>query len=224
MYTNYYTFLLIPAGMMVCLLIKFGSDSNMSRKSIVINCEIYPDKSKRKIGISELLSAIYAELGKNNTCFMIRDLPIRFCEIELGRRGSNVRGANFISEMNIVKNYIELNSLAKVCGDMLCMDELDDYGNVFAARFVYDILIREGSFGISNRRNIDHLLNKNRVTTVDVLSREKLSDGMPGKPLTIVSFGEAKRKKINVAELIFSSGNSLLLGFSASGLMRVVDC
>ena len=224
MYANYYTLFLIPVGIGICLLIKFGSDSGASRRPVVIDCNDYSHVSGCKINRGVFVSEIEKARSRNDRCFMIWGMPVKMGEIELQRLGSRGMKSGPAKEISWMKSYIELNALGDVCGDMLYTDGREGCRNAFSARSAYDILIREGMFRIGKRRDAVHFLKENRITTLKGLDHGKLSGSGVSKPLTIFSLCGTERKSLSVAGLRFSDGNSLLLMLSVGGLIEVVDC
>lgn len=223
MYVNYYTLFLMPVGIAICLLIKFGSDSSISKRAIAIDCIDHLQASKNKLNKDVLLSAVSDTRGKNDRCFIIRGLPVRFGEVEL-QRYESINTCGPLKEKGLMKTYVELNTLGTVCGDMLFLDVAEDYRDVFAARMAYDLFIEKGIFAVGKKDDIWNFLSRNRIVTLNGLDYRTLSASGCGKALNVFSLSKTEGKILSVSGLRFSRSNSLFLMLSISGLAKVIEC
>ncbi len=223
MHTSYYTLLLIPLGIALCIVIKFLSDSSITNAKLFINISDDTSFGMQKKGKDEVLTAIDDAGKKDDMQNIIRGLPVSIAAIEskLCRYGISIRADTKYSID--LKSYIEINGLGKVYNGLLCMTMIDDYRETLLAKMAYERFIECGGFILRKGDSIGSFIKNNNMIDYSAINFGRLNSNCR-YPISIFSFGKLDSKRIAMQELICSKGNSSLLMLSLSGLAVVVDC
>ncbi len=220
-YSSYYSLFLILIGLLLCLLLKFGSDFSLSERNIVIGCDDYSGADISRMDSSGLLKAIDAGIEANDNRSIIGGLPLRIKELKFADKNPN-HGTFGIKYY--VNSLISLNERVTAYKDMVWRGSEANSYRWFVARIVYDSIIEQGLFSIRIHDNISGLLLRNSIFIGKELQIINMQQKRDRKFLNIVNLNDQEKRVFEYKKTILAKGNSLLLFLLLNDLVRVINC
>ncbi|MDE1871529.1 MAG: hypothetical protein KGI06_04815 [Candidatus Micrarchaeota archaeon] len=220
-YAGYYGLIMIPIGMAVYFIIRYGSDLSTSYNGLCINSgEYFIDKEY--ISVDELYSTINARLKENDRVFIVKNLPLRINELSF--KHLNVYASSksaVLDNMNdYLQNLIECNLDEMMCKNNVIIRKEDNFCKKFSARIAYDEFINHGSFSIKDK--LDKFLYKNEISAENDLSLKVISKSNMIK--TVFTFSYTHRRAFASRFNLFGYGNGLIFFMMLNDLVRVINC
>jgi hypothetical protein len=215
-YNQYYGLILLPFGIGLYLLIKFGSDFSISNKALIIKSGFYTGEYGQTIETNSFIAAIKKMSEKNDKIHIIKGLPIRLDEMNFG--SINLKDNFYFAAL------LNSNKIAKLHNNMLIIKDEESCYKSFAARMFYDKFINHGIFYVNNSDNSDKFLYKNNIIASRNLEHKQLLRFDRYGKINIVNFNLTQNKILENKKHIFATGNSLLFLSFLNDLISVVNC
>ena len=214
-YGLYYSFVFIPAGIVLFLFIKIYSDSSITNKQLIIDssgCTSF-------IEFSSIYKGIDAASKSNESIFAINGLPARISEI--------TKCMGYGTDYNqYFEALISYSNAGVVHSGMVCKGNAGSnaQGRNFTSRMLYDEFMLHGKLMLNTRDSCGSFLRRNNVVMAHDLCLKDLNlAGIAGN-LAIVCHGSMHRKSISSRTTVCLPGNALLLMLYANETARVIDC
>ena len=165
-YGNYYTLLLIPVGLCLCLLIKLLSDQTYTNRSVVLNTGEY-----YKSGMDSLEKVLNERIRRrqelNDRTFIVKGLPLLLSEIAFPSYCALQEERPY---MDSIRRYARMlcdyYGVGAVHGEMLWCGDADLMHDALSARLIYDEFIRSGGFRLKQTDTFLDLLGKSPIRVV----------------------------------------------------------
>jgi hypothetical protein len=211
---SYYTLLLLSIGVGLYFLIKFISDSSVSGKKLIMYIS-EEESGETQISLDEFRNelALLNEINYNR--FIIKDMPLKFCEIS-EFKGGRILGRQIIDRSHL-KSLLEFNLLGYAYKDMIYLGGLDKR-KAFSGRIAYDLSIERGKLRINKKDGMDSFIKKNGIQFLDHIP----PSGLNAASRIFVNAGQ--RGKLEMMKSVPSANNALLLLGLSNNLIEVIDC
>jgi len=217
---SYYSMLFIPAGILLCLIIKYGSDLNVLNKGLSISSIGY-DNYESELDRDRLELALIEAQKTNNYVFVIADTPIRLSEFGSGLLGFKDDSKIPPNHLNYLSGLTSFYELCLVSCEMLYMDQKRNGREAFAVRAAYDEFIRYGIFEL-NKPDISDFNSKNNIVSCNQVNSKFLFNRIP--PASIINFNGFQFRILENRRLIFAKYNALFFLCLFNRKIKVINC
>lgn len=224
-YTGYYSLLLMPLGLIFCLLIKFGADFSSSNRALTIYSRDEEEAKEVKNRKANLINTVLNVQLSNDNQFVIKGLPIKSGDILLSQNGYEARKSKRnLDQFDYLGLLLDFKSRGVKHNDMLLAGKRERCYNDFAARESYDDLIEQGIIKIGKSDTAEGFLDRNGIISIQNLEFKSLIwlDGCPEMHLAF--FNKLQNKVFEERKTLFSPENALLLLLSVKDSIKVINC
>jgi hypothetical protein len=211
----------IPIGILLYLAIKYGSDLNMVNKGLAISSTGY-DYLAFGLDKRDLSNLLSGAQKINNDFFIIENMPIRLSELGLCILGFKDVAGIPSNHLNYLGGLASFYGLGESWNGMLCINNIEDKRNMFAARMIYDEFIKHGLFEIDKSDGAISFIKRNCVILCNEIHSEFLFSDIP--VVNIVDLKGLQDKIFGSKKFIFAKYNALLMLYLQNGHIKVMNC
>lgn len=219
---SYYTIILLPIGLCIYLVIKFGSDFHMSNKGFTINS--FDNNYNRELLSNEFLVNVVHEAQKlNDINLMFSSLPVMTYEInfiKISNRKSKEQNVRY-DYISTLLYFYEFGFTNK---GIILEKHVEDRFNVFAARLLYNEYIEHGNIQVNNCNNIAKLINSNRIIPSSNISIKEIETKIRKSVIKVVNLNLSNHKIFENRMNLTKKGNAVIFLYQLNGLIKVIDC
>lgn len=206
-YKGYYGLVFLVVGVLLYLLIRFGSDITASNKRLVVRSGDSSASGKAGESTAYLISLVQKVREIEDNTLMVKGLPIRLSELEM-----ICAGATFgLENTNIIHN------------GMLYTGSTKEPYIEFGARMTYDEFVEHGNFTVRKNDSFSRLLGRNHIVAGIDLALAIMAKNS-NNVASVLNFNKEQELILEARKRLFLQGNALLLFLSINGFVRVMTC
>lgn len=223
--SSYISFLIIPLGVLLYIIMKIASDVAIINKKITIN----RNESNTILDIKqekEIADAILANQKITTSRFMIESLPLKLNELEFKTSISNIARPDdkLASQNKYLGMLLESSGACILHEDMIYFKNSEKSYLKFAKRVMYDEFLYQKPLTSEEVKKMKNSESEKDIITVSRMTLETLKYFKQDQIKMIFSFSKFDRLIFENSKTLFVKGNLEFLFLSLNGFIEVINC